>query len=602
MPTRERENQRDAEEGRSTFTAGILHLQGLSVTIPQQPLKHPRTETLRREEGGAWKEGGETRKEGGGTERECGMEVANTNKGVGAEDWGGWDVDPSQHFAPARTHCHPYGCRKDTPRVHRSPRPSRALAKKTTKDPGHPMWYLTPTSGMLLLVQGVLLTLMVAFVRYNDMADAADEGNNFHPFLRGNNPDDNPATILHYSLVLTLILVLVCPGLKLAPLEDACVSAATNCLLTSCLAFQWAILCRGFIHSKDIIYIDIFSLLEASEVCLGLSVGVWQLLGRTTTLRLVLTSLLYVPLHIATALISTHLKVMDRGGSVCIHSFGAAFGAGLVWGFRGKKSAPKMRITPSKTTQLTSLIGTVVTCMLLSEVWAWKTEGDDHHRALLNTCLACLAAYLTAFPASSLTHPRRKVAVSDVECGLLGGCVAVMGAAEMTMGAWGSVLVGALASLASVLTRQLIVPGVWVSSGGGDGLVVGHGVGGVLGGLVGAVMAAFAREELYRVSVYQLYPALAPLEGSDQLAEINHHFIISPGDARSPAHQAALTLAALVATLTVALPTGVLTGLFLRLPVFGKGDVEDMISDECYWQLPSSPHSPPPPCHDDYQC
>lgn len=49
--------------------------------------------------------------------------------------------------------------------------------------------------------------------------------------------------------------------------------------------------------------------------------------------------------------------------------------------------------------------------MLLPEVWAWKTEGDDHHRALLNTCLACLAAYLTAFPASSLTHPRRKVAV-----------------------------------------------------------------------------------------------------------------------------------------------------------------------------------------------
>lgn len=82
-----------------------------------------------------------------------------------SEDWGGWDVDPSQHFAPARTHPHPHGHRKDTPRVHRSPRPTRALARKTTEDPGHPMWYLTPTSGMLLLVQGVLLTLMVAFVK-----------------------------------------------------------------------------------------------------------------------------------------------------------------------------------------------------------------------------------------------------------------------------------------------------------------------------------------------------------------------------------------------------------------------------------------------------
>lgn len=52
------------------------------MTISQQPLKHPRTETLRREEGGAWKEGGETKKEGGGTEREGAVEMTNTNKGV----------------------------------------------------------------------------------------------------------------------------------------------------------------------------------------------------------------------------------------------------------------------------------------------------------------------------------------------------------------------------------------------------------------------------------------------------------------------------------------------------------------------------------------
>lgn len=144
-------------------------------------------------------------------------------------------------------------------------------------------------------------------------------------------------------------------------------------------------------------------------MCLGLSVGMWQLLGRTTTVRLVLASLLYVPLHIATALISTRLKVtlsihnstafsstvhdehttafslnqpspsffsfycfsslthkvMDRGGSVCIHSFGAAFGAGFVWGLRGKKSTPKTRVTTSKTAQLTSLLGQLYTIVFI---------------------------------------------------------------------------------------------------------------------------------------------------------------------------------------------------------------------------------------------
>lgn len=64
-------------------------------------------------------------------------------------------------------------------------------------------------------------------------------------------------------------------------------------------------------------------------------------------------------------------------------------------------------------------------------------------------------------------------------------------------------------------------------------------------------------------SVYELYPALAPLEDSDELAEINHHFIISPGLDRSPALQAALTLAALAATLAVALPAGIITGQYI---------------------------------------
>lgn len=55
---------------------------------------------------------------------------------------------------------------------------------------------------------------------------------------------------------------------------------------------------------------------------------------------------------------------------------------------------------------------------------------------------------------------------------MLAGCIAVMGVAEMMVGAWGSVLVGALASFTSVLTRQLIIVGIASSHGVWLGTVV----------------------------------------------------------------------------------------------------------------------------------
>ncbi len=58
------------------------------------------------------------------------------------------------------------------------------------------------------------------------------------------------------------------------------------------------------------------------------------------------------------------------------------------------------------------------------------------------------------------------------------------------------------------------------------------------------------------------------------------------GEGRSAETQAGYQIAALVLTLGMALVGGVLTGLFLRLPIFKKIEENKLFDDEKNWKLP----------------
>jgi len=95
-----------------------------------------------------------------------------------------------------------------------------------------------------------------------------------------------------------------------------------------------------------------------------------------------------------------------------------------------------------------------------------------------------------------------------------------------------------------------------------------HGLTGLIAALLGAIFAACATKEEYGNDLLRIYPARID-------------------DKRNGIEQAGFQLIGLLITIGVALVTGALTGLFLRLPFFEQlsEDVE-MFDDEAQWVTP----------------
>lgn len=78
----------------------------------------------------------------------------------------------------------------------------------------------------------------------------------------------------------------------------------------------------------------------------------------------------------------------------------------------------------------------------------------------------------------------------------------------------------------------------------------------ILAGLISALMAGIANEEQYHQSLYQIFPAMAPVNATPT----TEYTFIKPGLGRTPPEQAGYQILALVVTLIIAIVSGLITG------------------------------------------
>ena len=77
------------------------------------------------------------------------------------------------------------------------------------------------------------------------------------------------------------------------------------------------------------------------------------------------------------------------------------------------------------------------------------------------------------------------------------------------------------------------------------------------------------------------------MAGTPEFEEIKSHFAgIHPGQGRTGAEQGGYQAAAMAMTLVVAIGGGLVTGMILRLPIFGKVQKEHLFNDALSWELP----------------
>ncbi|XP_075711387.1 ammonium transporter Rh type C isoform X2 [Rhinoderma darwinii] len=353
-------------------------------------------------------------------------------------------------------------------------------------------------------------------------------------------------------------------------------SVAFNFLLAA-FGIQWALLMQGWLHTFEggKIHISVTSLINA-DFCVGsVCIAFGGVLGKISPVQLLLMTLFQVTLFAVNEFILLEkLHVIDAGGSMTIHTFGAYFGLTVTWIL----ARPNLKKDNDKEgseyhADLFSMIGTLFLWMFWPSFnSALSNHGDAQHRAAINTYCSLAACVLTTVAISSVVNKKGKLEMVHIQNATLAGGVAVGTAAEMFLTPYGSLIVGFICGIVSTLGFAYLSPLLSSKLILHDtcGIHNLHGMPGIIGGIVGAVTAASATIGVYTEA------GLIEMFG----------FVGEYAD-RTPSIQGGYQAAGIFVSLAFAFVGGTVVGLILKLPFWGDPSDENCFDDAVYWELPT---------------
>lgn len=104
--------------------------------------------------------------------------------------------------------------------------------------------------------------------------------------------------------------------------------------LTATFTVQWAILVQGYFQfsQNGHIHLGVINLINAEFACAVVLISFRAVLGKTSSLQLLVMALLEVPVFSATEwFVLNYLRINDAGGSILIHVFACCFGLGVTF-------------------------------------------------------------------------------------------------------------------------------------------------------------------------------------------------------------------------------------------------------------------------------
>ncbi|XP_073160246.1 ammonium transporter Rh type C isoform X2 [Lepidochelys kempii] len=271
-------------------------------------------------------------------------------------------------------------------------------------------------------------------------------------------------------------------------------------------------------------------------------------------------------------------KVKDAGGSMTIHTFGAYFGLTVTRIlYRPNLEQSKDKQGSVYHSDLFAMIGTLYLWMYWPSFnSAVSNHGDAQHRAAINTYCSLASCVLTTVAFSSLLQKKGKLDMVHIQNATLAGGVAVGTSAEMMLTPYGSLIVGFLCGIVSTAGFVYLMPFLESKLKIQDtcGIHNLHAMPGLIGGIVGAVTAAAATEEVY---------------GKEGLISAFDF----TGDYKdwTPTVQGGFQAAGIFVSLAMALAGGAIVGAILKLPFLGDPADENCFEDDVYWEVPEDEES-----------
>jgi ammonium transporter Rh len=284
-------------------------------------------------------------------------------------------------------------------------------------------------------------------------------------------------------------------------------------------------------------------------------------LGKLTTLQTYILTLFGLIFYSLNETIGVYqLKVVDMGGSMFVHTFGALYGIAASFA-RGYGKEIGEEPVPDKTSDTFAMLGSIFLWMFWPSFNGALATGSQQHRVVTNTVFALSSSAITSIALSPLFTENKYDMVFIQNCILAGG-VAVGSASDLIIGAWGALLLGFVGALTSICGYKWLTPCLR-EYGVNDtcGVLNLHGLPGIVGGLGGMVSAIIAGESAYGQSITNVWSAR---------------------DERSAFTQGMFQLAALVITISISILSGFISGTLVGLFEKSNWD-EDEDSNE--WKI-----------------
>ncbi|CAG9804528.1 unnamed protein product [Chironomus riparius] len=358
-------------------------------------------------------------------------------------------------------------------------------------------------------------------------------------------------------------------------------------LFVAALCIQWAILMRGFFEMEHgTIKLSLTNLIGADIAAASVLISMGALLGRISPIQLLVMGLIEIVLFASNEYLQIELmKIVDVGGSITVHAFGAYFGLAASFILRPSKENAKAGELEgaSYTSDIFAMVGTVFLWIFWPSFNSALVDGPEQERAILHTYLSLAACTVTAIILSALVSKDNKLDMVHIQNSTLAGGVAVGSVVNLLIHPSGALIIGTFAGALSVIGYRYLSPKMLEKMRLADtcGVHNLHGMPAVASAFFSAIFAYFATKEAYGDSLYTIFPGMK----NSTMLEDEHEMIIG-GFGRSSEKQAAFQLLAILVTVSIAIVGGMFTGFVLKSPTFRPLQTHELHKDDIYWETP----------------
>lgn len=353
------------------------------------------------------------------------------------------------------------------------------------------------------------------------------------------------------------------------------------------LTIQWAMLTLGFWKNvrnhrmdKDAsgfpsIPLSVDSLVDADYVAATVLISFGAVIGRLSATQAVLMTFLEVIFVTANNVICLDLSVTDPGGSMVIHTMGAAFGLGvaLVLGDKAAKGQGngESKLGTSRHNGTFAMIGTLFLFCFWPSFNAALLSGAAQHRAVINTVLSITSSVISSFVFSKAIHNGKKFDMEHIQNSTLAGGVAIGALCDMLANPWGAMFCGSVSGIVSVYGFSFFGPAL-KRMGLTDtcGILNLHLMPGFIGGIASAIAAAGIEVGTGETDWAQASVDAFPGRGVQ---------------GRSAVVQGGYQMAMTVISLAFGLLSGAFTGFVLKAP-FADPQNDSFYEDAGSWNVP----------------